>query len=161
MAQERSGCLLGWLLGTPELPQEESLPDIRVSKKFISEAEANLYRVLCHVMGDQGIVLMQVALNQLLYFPGKGSTRAIWRNRIAQRSIDFLIVDPTTMRPLVAIELDDATHTRPSRQTRDEHVEQALAAAKLPLLHILPSRSYSTEEIWQSLIPYINGHADA
>ena len=135
-----------------------ALPRVMVSTKFISKAEADFFRVLRHTVGDRGHVLAQVALNQLLFFPGsnKGSPgRAAWQNKVARRSLDFLVCDPATLRPLVAVELDDASHAEPKRQTRDDEVEALLAAAGLPLVHVLPDRSYDTRELEAAIGPHL------
>ncbi len=62
---------------------------------------------------------------------GHRSANASFRNKIDRKHVDFVLCDPHTMRPLVGIELDDATHGRVSRQARDEFVDEVLAAAGL------------------------------
>jgi len=54
-------------------------------------------------------------------------------NRIDRKHVDFLLCDPATMRPLLGVELDDASHQRRDREQRDRLMEQAFAAAELPL----------------------------
>ena len=130
-----------------------------INKKFITASEKNSYKVLRHVLGDRGYVLMQVSLAQLIYLPGTNKTnegRATWWNKLSRRSVDFLICDPDTLQPLVAIELDEPSHTTPKRQQRDDEVEKAMTVAGLPLLRVLASRSYSTREIANSLKAYVD-----
>jgi hypothetical protein len=103
--------------------------------------------------------LAQVSLRQLLFFPGNNQSnpgRASWHGRVSQRTIDFVVCDPATLRPLVAIELDDPTHSRAGRQTRDDNVHAILEAAGLPLVGVLASRGYETRELEASLAPYLN-----
>ena len=115
----KSGCLLGWLIGEKGESPTSKL-EVRVNTKFITAPERGFYLVLRHVVGDRAVVLMQVAMNQLLHVPRgeKGTAQAGWRNRIAQKSVDFLLVDPRTFRPLVAIELDEPSHARPGQYDR-------------------------------------------
>lgn len=129
-----------------------------VSTKFVSPAEANFFRVLRHVVGDRGHVLSQVALNRVLFFPGNTRSdpgRAAWRNKVARRSLDFVVCDAATLRPLVAVELDDATHAEPSRQTRDAEVDALLEAAGLPLVRVLPDRTYDARELEAAIGPHL------
>ena len=148
--------LLGF--ASSEQAPTAAMPEIRISDRFMSPAEANFYRVLIKVVGDRGHVLAQVSLRQLLYLPGSNKSnpgRAAWQNKIAARSVDFLVCHSSTLRPLVVIELDEETHTKPERQTRDEEVEAVLRAAGLPLLRVLADRSYDTRELDATLAPYL------
>ena len=133
------------------------MPRVIVNKQFVSEAEANFYRILRSVVGVRGHVLAQVSLKQLLWFPPKQdrSVRQVWVNKTDRKSIDFVVCDPGTLKPLVAIELDEPSHSKPERQTRDEEVETVLRAAGLPLLHVLSSRTYDTRELQAVLAPYL------
>jgi very-short-patch-repair endonuclease len=100
-----------------------------------------------------------VSLKQLLFLPGSNRSnpgRAAWQNKINQRSLDFLVCDPATLNPLVAVELDEPTHARPERQTRDEEVEALLRAGGLPVLRVLTSRAYETRELEATLAPHLN-----
>ena len=155
---QKAGCLLGWLLGRGAAGFGNQLPPVQVNTRFITPAERNFYRVLHGTIGDSAVILMQVSLIQLLYLPGSNRDnplRASWLNRIRSRSLDFVLLDPVTLRPVVAIELDEPSHATPSRQTRDENVERLLDAAGLPLIRVLSSRTYSTNELAQALAPYL------
>ena len=46
-----------------------TLPRVMVNKYFVSNAEADFYRVLTRVVGDRGHILAQVSLGQLLWLP--------------------------------------------------------------------------------------------
>jgi hypothetical protein len=133
------------------------VPDVRLNKYFVTLAEADFFRVLAEVVGERGHVLAQVSLRQLLWFPGKRHTpgKTTWQNKVARRSLDFLVCDPATLRPLLAIELDEPSHATPERQTRDEEVALILERAGLPLIRVLTSRSYDTRELEVALSPYL------
>jgi hypothetical protein len=158
MAKQRIGCL-GFLFGRfPEKGSGIAIPKVMVSNRFVSEAEANFFRVLQRVVGTRGHVLAQVSLKQLLFLPGSNQSnpgRAVWQNKINQRSIDFVVCDPSTLRPLVAIELHEPSHTKPERQTRDEEVEDLLEAAGLPMCGVLSSRNYDTRELEATVGPHL------
>ena len=135
-----------------------ALPKVQVNRYFISNAEADFFRVLKSVVGDKGHVLAQVSLRQLLWMPGSNQTnpgRASWSNKIAARSVAFLICDPATLRPRLVIELDEPSHARPERQTRDDEVEAILRAAGMPCLRVLTSRAYNTRELTETIAPHL------
>jgi hypothetical protein len=163
MAKSSSGCLplgglLARLLGGPAAPTGPALPKVAPSNKFITAAEADFFRVLRDVVGPRGVVFAQVSLRQLLYFPGNNQSnpgRTAWENKVARRSVDFVICHPNTLAPLVVIELDDSTHAKPDRQQRDDEVDMIVQAAGLPMLRVLASRTYHTNELNDLLSPYL------
>lgn len=61
--------------------------------------------------------------------------------------MDFVLCDPETSRPIIAIELDDPSHARPDRIERDEMIDKAFKDAELPLLHIRAAYRYDPEWI--------------
>jgi len=120
MPHQRTGCLFGFLANLlGHRPDTAAAPPkVMVNKFFITDAERNFFLVLRQVVGTRAHILAQVSLNQLLYFLSAPNRQA-WKNRASQRAIDFVLCHAATLRPLLAIELDDSTHTRPDRQTRD------------------------------------------
>jgi hypothetical protein len=59
------------------------------------------------------------------------------------------------MHPLVSIELDDKSHERTDRRSRDKYVDQVFAAAQLPLLHVPAKRAYDTVQLANQLALYL------
>ena len=147
------------LAGASDRSAAVGLPKVMVSNRFLTPAEINFFRVLVTVVGNRGHVLAQVSLRQLLHLPGSNRSnrgRATWQNKVAGRSLDYLICDARTLRPVLAIELDEPTHARPERQTRDEEVETMLRAAGLPYIRLLAERGYNTREIEEAVRPHLS-----
>lgn len=71
--------------------------------------------------------------------------------RISQKHTDFILCDPATMRPILAVELDDKSHERADRRARDEFVDKAMQAAKLPILHVKVRQRYDLAELRASI----------
>jgi hypothetical protein len=174
-APERPGCfgallrLFGFgrhkdafILATPSVPSHEPLP-YRVRDNFLSPAELSFYHVLAAVVDARAVICPNVRLADVVFAPR--STRYMsYFARIAQKHVDFVLCDPQTMRPLVGIELDDASHDRPDRQQRDAFVDSVFQAAGLSLLHIRAQRGYASSEIAARITPYLSnglseGHA--
>lgn len=78
--------------------------------------------------------------------------RIAW-NRIAAKHLDFVLVDEETSRILAAIELDDRSHERADRRTRDEFVDAALESAGVPLLRVRVVRRYDPETLLDPIAP--------
>ena len=52
------------------------------------------------------------------------------------KCVDFVICDKETMQTLLVIELDDKSHSRRERKTRDAFVDKTLQSAGIPILHV-------------------------
>ncbi len=152
---ERAGCLglfLKLLRISPDFQSGRRQPDFpyRLRENFLSPAELSFYRVLVQSVGESFSINNKVRLWDILTVPKHEGSRS-YENRISSKHIDFLLCDPTTMQPVLAIELDDASHARKDRQERDAFLDQALAAAGLAILHIRAARAYSVAEVQQQI----------
>lgn len=81
---------------------------------------------------------------------GKGKRDMRWQtaqNRINAKHLDFVLCDPVSTRPVLAIELDDRSHERAERVKRDEFVDAALREAGLPLVRVRASDAYAPAEL--------------
>jgi hypothetical protein len=47
----------------------------------------------------------------------KNSWKALLTNSLISTQVDFLLCDPKTLKPALAIELDDSSHARPPAST--------------------------------------------
>ncbi len=154
MSTAKPGCLAPFLRlfgiapaeTVENIPANEPLP-YRVNDNFLSAAELSFYRVLSLAVGDQAVICPQAGLGAIFFVP-KGSERFYghW-NRIAAKRVDFLLCDPTTMRPLAGIELDDASHKAEARQERDAFVAEVFEAACLPLLRFPARTTYAPADL--------------
>lgn len=82
--------------------------------------------------------------------PAAGLDRSTWRtafNRIAAKHVDYLMCDRETLEPVLAVELDDASHARADRSQRDEFLDLAFAQAGLPLLRVPAAARYDIEAL--------------
>lgn len=146
---ENPGCL-GFLLrlfgGKLEEPKDAKTFPYRVRDDFLSPAELSFYRVLLIALNGRALACPKVGLSDIFFVTRPHENRSAF-NRIAQKHVDFLVCDTTTLKPLFGIELDDASHARADRQARDEFVEKVFAAASLPLLRVPVQRGYTIQEL--------------
>lgn len=155
--QERDGCLtfilslFGIRLGGPA--SDSQLP-YQQRDDFLSAAELSFYRVLRQTVGDQAVVLCKVNLADI-FFVAHPNQNQSYRNKIDRKHVDFLVCDPSTMKPRLGIELDDASHGRRDRQDRDEFVDSVFAAAGLPLLRIPAQVGYKPNDLLAQVSPHL------
>jgi chaperonin GroEL (HSP60 family) len=65
--------------------------------------------------------------------------------------LDFVLCDPRTTHVRLAIELDDRSHDSAGRKRRDVFVNEALAAAKIPLLRIQAAARYDPNSVAEAV----------
>lgn len=136
-----------------EISPEEPMP-YRLRDDFLSPAELSYFMVLRSVLGPRATICTKVRLADLL-FVARPHENMSFVNRISSKHVDFLICEASSMRPVVAIELDDASHDRDDRRLRDAFVDDALEAAGLPLVRVIPRSQYSYEEVVAQLRPIL------
>lgn len=113
---------------------------------FLSAAELSFYRVLAKGLNDSFVICPKVNLADIFFVARPNENRS-YKNRIDRKHVDFLLCDPTTMKPILGVELDDSSHARRDRQDRDQFVDQVFEAAGLPLLRIRAAAGYNPQQI--------------
>jgi hypothetical protein len=117
--------------------------------KLFTPAERSFLGVLDQVVGDSFRVFGKVRLADVIK-PKPGMTRSARQaafNQIQSKHLDFVVCDPGDLSIQFAVELDDSSHNKPSRQSRDAFLEQAMAAAEIPLFRFPVKKGYALEEI--------------
>ncbi len=113
---------------------------------FLSPAEASFFHVLRAAVAADYLIFPKVRLADLVFPPRQEGQFGAWQ-RINRKHIDFVLCAPRTLRPLVALELDDRSHRRPDRLERDAFVDRVFADAGLPLVHVPARRSYDMRTV--------------
>ncbi len=128
---------------------------------FLTPAELHFYQSLRVFTGDRAAIVVKVRLGDLFIVTASDSRKTIgYANKINRKHVDYVLCDPITMSPIVAIELDDSSHQREDRQARDEFVDGVFSAAGLPLVHVPVKRQYTRTQFEETLDPYLNGTAN-
>lgn len=119
-----------------------------VRKQYLlTRSEQIFFHTLVTAVGHEYCIFTQVHLSSLLQHKVVGQN---WRGafrHIDEKSVDFVLCDKKEISPILAIELDDATHERPDRELRDAEVERILYEAGLPLLRIDGQATYDADTV--------------
>lgn len=119
-------------------------------KNMMTVPELHFYRALCAAMNGEYEIVPQAAM---ITFVDK-RTRSAYRNELF-RVVDFVVAELGTFRPLVAVELNDASHARADRKLRDEKVAAILRSAHIPLLVVTPGSGYDVRELRRQILKLI------
>lgn len=118
-------------------------------RALFTPAERSFLGVLEQATGESQRVFGKIRLADVIKV-NAGLTRSARQtafNRISGKHLDFVLCDPTDLKVVAAIELDDKSHDAPRRQQRDSFVDAALGAAGIPMHHFSAKRSYSVREV--------------
>jgi very-short-patch-repair endonuclease len=71
--------------------------------------------------------------------------------RIQAKCLDFVLVDSASFAPRLVVELDDRSHDRADRREPDTFVDNVLASAGIPIVHIRWERRYDPHALAQQI----------
>src|SRR5688500_7169560 len=108
------------------------------------------YRVLVRALPPGLVICPKVRLADLINCPGD-AWRQGFGGRISGKHVDFVLADADTLAIRMAIELDDRSHERPDRRERDAFVDQALQAARIPVVRFPAAAQYDVRKITHRL----------
>lgn len=123
---------------------------------LLTQAEMRLYKILRTVLPPATTIAPKVRLGDIVTCPDKD-----WAKHgplISAKHIDFVLYDSETTAILLCIELDDQSHNRPDRRRRDQFVNAALGAAKVPILRIPAAGYYDREQLKKTIHTFLENN---
>lgn len=129
-------------------------PYIYQKKEYIMTfSESQLFRRLESIVGIKYYIFPQVHLSSILKHEIKNGQN--WQsafNRINQKSVDFVLVDRTSLKTVFAIELDDRSHDISlDRTNRDIFVNEICKDAGVKLIRLRNIKGMSDEVLVQRI----------
>lgn len=122
----------------------------RQHPSLFSPAELSFYRVLDQVVADRNyIVFAKIRVADVLK-PSSGLSRSNWGKlfaKISSKHFDFVIYDLSDFKPVVVVELDDSSHSRKDRVSRDRFLDEACLVAGLRMVRVKAKKGYALQEI--------------
>ena len=121
------------------------------SSKALLNAWERKVLVALHDQVPPGLyVCPQVRLADLLTIQSRDwQSRQYAVSQVAQKSVDFVIIDMASGNPVLVIELDGPTHDRPERQRRDVLVEGVMRQVNVPLRRFKPAERVDVRPFFQ------------
>lgn len=109
----------------------------KAKRYIITLNELKFYNVLLEIAKELDLILFaQVSLYNIIKMQDDLDfrTETIFFNKIAAKTIDFVLVDKTNCRIKLCIELDDSTHRKKKRIQRDEFINDLFKNLDINLL---------------------------
>jgi hypothetical protein len=114
---------------------------------LLTNGEQAFLPTLEEAVGNRFRIAMKVRLADLVPVRGNGSAAQTARNQVNPKHVDFVLCTNDRVKPVLVIELDDATHRRPDRQSRDAFVDACLESVGLPIFHVPCRRAYDVRQL--------------
>lgn len=125
-----------------------------LNKTLLTSHEAVLYNRMTLIAQKYNLVIcvkpriadfISVTLNQY----EKGTDFYRYFNRISAKHVDFLLCNGFSLKPVLAVELDDGSHDKKHRMERDEFVDLVYHVVELNVIHFkkLPLEDEIEKEI--------------
>ena len=128
-------------------------------RDLLTSNELAFYQILAPIVCQHGWqLLMKMRLADVMAVRKGTEDYMSYFNKIKAKHTDFVFCDPFTLEILAGLELDDPSHERPERQERDEFVDNAYAAAGIPLIHVW--NPITPEELEQLLLEILPSFAE-
>lgn len=103
--------------------------------KLLTRREYAFFKALQPLAQKYNLMICpKIRLADLVSVPQE-TKEAKWFNYIKAKHVDFTLCD-MDLRVKLIIELDDSTHDRPDRQTRDDFVDRVFQQINIKLLHV-------------------------
>ncbi len=119
-----------------------------VKKNYLmSKAEHEFFKVLQEAVKDKYHIIPQVQLSKIVEVNKYEKQKWKYFNRIDKKSVDFVLFDKEYFTPHLVIELDDASHMLPKRESRDDFVNSILNRVGIKIAHIKTAHHYDLNEI--------------
>lgn len=114
---------------------------------LMTTSEEAFFRLLSEVVSEKYLVFPQVHLSALLEHKIPKQNWKYAFRYINGKSVDYVLCDKTTLKPVYAIELDDYTHKYKNRIERDIEVERIFTGANISLVRFSDYKNLSHEDI--------------
>ena len=113
---------------------------------MLTAAELAFYNVLLEAIAGRFVVLLKVGILDLFEITNRALDQKALRG-LGSTRVDFLLCDRAKLRPLVAIELDDATQLPREHAERDALMTGVLRTVGVALIRQRVQASYDAETI--------------
>ena len=109
---------------------EDKLPYIK-KMYLMTMKERELFSILDQCVPTGYYIFPQVHIASILEVKKGEPKWQTYFNKIISKSVDFVIFDKVNISPVLAIELDDHSHTYEKRMIRDQFVNKAFLSLNL------------------------------
>ena len=117
----------------------------RLRGQLLSAPEPALYRALQEMVENRYVICPKVALNDVFMIV-RPNENVHYFNKIFRKHVDFLLCEPKTLQPAIAVELVKPIGRNETRAT-DQFMEELFFAEGIPLVHVPLGENYDMDDL--------------
>jgi very-short-patch-repair endonuclease len=126
--------------------EDADLYPYKLTQSLLTASEAAFYSALLLAAGRRYVVFAKVRLADLCQDLDRwADIRAF--NKVSSKHVDFVLCDATTFQPVLVVELDDRSHLRADRRSRDAFVDDIFRTMGLGVYRQWVRHSYDPAAI--------------
>lgn len=126
-------------------PNAKSESPYRLREYFLSSPEISLFRLLHKMAGDRYVICPKVALTDIFTII-RPNENVHFYNKIFRKHVDFLLCDPKTLQPAIAVELVKPI-ARNETRVNDQFMEELFLSEGIPLVHVPLGEKYEVSDL--------------
>jgi hypothetical protein len=112
----------------------------RLREHFLSASEISLFHLLKEMVEDRYVICPKVALSDIFTIV-RPNENVHFYNKIFRKHVDFLLCDPKTLKPAIAIEIVKST-VRTTSRASEQFIENLFLSEGIPLVNLLLGAKY-------------------
>jgi hypothetical protein len=124
-----------------------------IQETVLAQGEQSLYRALTLVVAQRALLLSKVKLSALI-MPAAEFGPGFAQTYLDRYTVDFVLCDRRTTRPLLIVLQDEQTHTPGAVNDTIAHLA---TDAGLPVVRIAYEGAYRMEQLLRLIEPYLQG----
>ena len=117
----------------------------RLRDYFLSTPEIALLRQLQQMIGNRYVICPKVALTDIFTIV-RPNENVHFYNKIFRKHVDFLLCDPQTLKPAIAVEVVKPVAKTETRAS-DQFVEELFLQEGIPLVHVPLGERYESSDL--------------
>jgi hypothetical protein len=141
------------LMGLARWVVQETKPPFEVRPSLLNEPLHKLLRALHEAAAGRWLIFPQIRLAEVIQVKEKADDRAYWQEKVSGHRFDFVLFDPQSLAPRLAIDLDTSGANPPP--PLDPSLERCLQASGLPHWRVAAGDDYEVREMHKALLKAI------
>jgi hypothetical protein len=121
---------------------------------ILSPAELEFFSVLRLAVPTGFYICCKPRLGDLIIVPNQEGRQSA-RNRVDRKHVDFVLCEEVSMKPRLAIELDDRSHDNSASRETDDFKDEVLRRASISILRVPCRRRYDVRQLQGQIVAAI------
>ncbi|MFZ5855478.1 MAG: DUF2726 domain-containing protein [Chloroflexota bacterium] len=126
-------------------PNTKTDSPYRLRDHFLSVPEISLFRLLQKMTGERYVICPKVALTDIFTII-RPNENVHFYNKIFRKHVDFLLCEPKSLHPAIAVELVKPIAKTETR-ANDQFMEELFLSEGIPLVHVPLGENYEVSDL--------------